>query len=71
MKRRVFAIVSVVILTLGIGTAVYAAEVGPGTFREMLPHMKERHSNMSDSDLEQMYKNCHSQEVISNTRGMM
>lgn len=71
MIKRVSAVIGVVILTLGIGTAVYAAEVGPSTFKEMLPLMKEHHPNMNDSDLEQMYNNCHQQEGMSNTRGMM
>ncbi|WP_313640395.1 hypothetical protein MHH52_19130 [Paenibacillus sp. FSL K6-0276] len=71
MKRGVFAVICVIILSFGIGTAVYAAEVFPSTFKEMLPFMKERHPNMGDSELEQMYKSCHQEDGISNTRGMM
>ncbi|MGG3305802.1 CUE domain-containing protein [Paenibacillus lautus] len=68
MNSKFIAIVGAAALTLGIGTAVYAAEVAPSTFKDMIPFMKEMHPNLSDSDLEQMYNNCHGN---SNTQGMM
>lgn len=68
MKTKFIAIVGATVLTLGIGTAVYAAEAVPGTFKDMLPFMKEMHPNLNDSELEQMYNNCHGN---SNTQGMM
>lgn len=71
LKRGVFAVICVVILSFGIGTAAYAAGFAPSTFKEMLPFMKERHPNMDNSELEQMYKSCHQQDGISNSRGMM
>lgn len=61
MKTKLIAIVGASILALGIGTAAYAAEVGPGTFRDMLPFMKDMHPNLNDSELEQMYNSCHQQ----------
>ncbi|KJB86494.1 hypothetical protein AZ66_18555 [Paenibacillus sp. E194] len=71
MKNKFIAIVGATVLTLGIGTAVYAADVNPGTFKDMLPFMKEMHPNMNDSELEQMYNNCHQRRGNSNYQGMM
>ncbi|WP_339265444.1 CUE domain-containing protein [Paenibacillus sp. FSL K6-1330] len=68
MNSKFIAIVGAAVLTLGIGTAVYASEVAPSNFKDMIPFMKEMHPNLSDSDLEQMYNNCHGN---SNTQGMM
>jgi hypothetical protein len=68
MNSKFIAIIGAAVLTLGIGTAVYAAEVAPSTFKDMTPFMKEMHPNLSDSDLEQMYNNCHGN---STTQGMM
>ncbi|MDR0269682.1 hypothetical protein [Paenibacillus sp.] len=72
MKTKVFAGICAIILSVGIGTAVYAAEVGPGTFRDMLPFMREMHPNLGDSELEQMYNGCRQQgEWNSNSSRMM
>lgn len=71
MKNKIIAIVGAVVLTLGIGTAAYAAEVGPSNFKDMLPFMKEMHPNLNDSELKQMYKNCHQRQGNTNTQGMM
>ena len=71
MKNKIIAIVGATVLTLGIGTAAYATEVGPSTFRDMLPFMKEMHRNLNHSDLEQMYNNCHQSDENTNTQGMM
>lgn len=71
MKTKIIAIVGATILTIGIGTAAYAAEVGPSTFKEMLPFMKEMHPNMNDTELEQMYNSCHQREGNVNSQGMM
>ncbi|MDT8977808.1 hypothetical protein RQP50_16350 [Paenibacillus sp. chi10] len=71
MKNKFIAIVGATVLTLGIGTAVYAADVNPGTIKDMLPFMKEMHPNLNDSELEQMYNNCHQRGGNSNSQGMM
>ncbi|MCJ8014753.1 hypothetical protein MUG84_24020 [Paenibacillus sp. KQZ6P-2] len=71
MKTKIIAIVGATVLTLGIGTAAYAAEIGPSSFKDMLPFIKEMHPTMNDSQLEQMYNNCHQKEGNSDTRGMM
>lgn len=71
MKNKLIAIVGMTVLTLSIGTAAYATEVGTGAFREMLPFMKETHPNLNDSELEQMYNNCHQSDGNANTQGMM
>lgn len=71
MKTKLITVVGAVVLILGIGTAAYAAEVGPGTFKDMLPFMKEMHPNYNESELEQMYQNCHQGEGYTNSRGMM
>ncbi|WP_152394254.1 hypothetical protein [Paenibacillus guangzhouensis] len=71
MKTKLIAIVGASVLALGIGTAAYAAEVGPGNFREMLPFMKEMHPNYNDTELEQMYNNCHQSGGNSNNQGKM
>lgn len=71
MNNKLIAIVGVTVLTLGIGTAAYAAEVVPSALRDMLPFMKEMHTNLNDSELEQMYNNCHPNDENMNTQGMM
>ncbi|MGZ9585177.1 hypothetical protein [Paenibacillus marinisediminis] len=71
MKTKIIAIVGAAVLTLGIGTAAYAAGVGPSTFNDMLPFMKEMHPNLNDSELEQMYNNCHQRAGNADTQGMM
>ncbi|PJN55494.1 hypothetical protein PAEVO_22150 [Paenibacillus sp. GM2FR] len=68
MNSKFIAIVGAAVLTLGIGTAVYASEVATSTFKDMIPFMKEMHPNLSDSDLEQMYNNCHGNSI---PQGMM
>ncbi|TCZ75402.1 hypothetical protein E0485_17520 [Paenibacillus albiflavus] len=70
MKTKVIAILGATTLMLGIGTA-YAAEIGPDTFRDMIPFMKEMHPNLNDNELEQMYNDCHQRLDSSSNRGMM
>lgn len=70
MKTKVLAGIGAVIISVGIGTAVYA-QAGPGTFREMLPFMREMHPNLGDSDLEQMYNSCHQGGRGFDSPGMM
>jgi hypothetical protein len=59
MKKKVWLGLGVVVLALGVGTAVYAAEDGQSTFQEMLPFMKQMHPQWSDEQLENMYQSCH------------
>jgi len=70
MKTKVIAILGASALILGIGTA-YAAEIGPNTFKDMVPFMKEMHPNLNDNELEQMYNDCHQRFDSSSNRGMM
>jgi hypothetical protein len=62
MKPKALAVLAALLLFVGIGTAAYAAEVGPAVFREMLPFMQEMHPDLNDSELEQMYTDCHGPE---------
>lgn len=71
MKSKLLTVLGVTVLTLGIGTAAYAAGGGLNSFNEMLPFMKQMHPQMNDSELEQMYNNCHQREGNTNFRGMM
>ncbi|GAA0135187.1 hypothetical protein YSY43_20270 [Paenibacillus sp. YSY-4.3] len=70
MRAKTIAIIGAVVLTIGIGTAAYAAEAGPSAFRDMLPFMKEMHPNLNDSQLEQMYNSCHQREGNAASQGM-
>ncbi|MFC7680276.1 hypothetical protein [Paenibacillus sp. GCM10028914] len=65
MKNKWIAGLGVAVLTLGIGTAVYA-ETNEMSFQEMLPFMKQMHPGASDQQLNEMYQDCH-----GNNNGMM
>lgn len=78
MKSKIVIGLGVVVLTLGIGTAAYAAGSGQSwgsTFRDLLPHMRQVHPDLSDRQLEQMYQNCHGNSGQNNSgwdgQGMM
>ena len=60
MKMKVFAVLMTAVITIGIGTVAYASNYLPASFKDMLPFMKEMHPQMNDTELEQMYNNCHS-----------
>ncbi|MNO30703.1 hypothetical protein D3C76_206480 [compost metagenome] len=62
MKKKVLVGLGVVVLTLGIGTAAFAAGDGPiqnWSFEDMLPHMKQVHPDFTDQQLKDMYQSCH------------
>jgi len=73
MRSKFVIALGVIVLTLGIGTAAYAAGDGQGlwaSFQDMLPHMREVHPDLSDRQLEDMYQNCHGNSG-QNGQGMM
>ncbi|WP_068780274.1 CUE domain-containing protein [Paenibacillus sp. GM2] len=73
MKSKFVIALGVIVLTLGIGTAAYAAGEGQGlwaSFQDMLPHMRAMHPDLSDRQLEDMYQSCHGNSG-QNERGMM
>ncbi|WMT39577.1 hypothetical protein RE628_19520 [Paenibacillus sp. D2_2] len=73
MKAKFVIGLGVVVLTLGIGTAAYAAGNGQGvwsSFQDMLPHMREVHPDLSDRQLEDMYQSCHGNQG-QDGQGMM
>jgi uncharacterized short protein YbdD (DUF466 family) len=61
LKKLVTSAFTIVLL-LGIGTGVYAASdkiaCKVGDFKEMLPHMQEKHPELSDKQLKEMHKDC-------------
>jgi len=60
VKRKLITLVTVSVLTLGIGSAVYAHGSDEGwSFQEMLPFMKEMHPDMDEQQMEEMYQKCH------------
>ncbi|MCR8644343.1 hypothetical protein NV379_16950 [Paenibacillus sp. N1-5-1-14] len=69
MKLKVFFVMCVAVLTLGIGTAAYAIDAMPHSFKQMLPFMKEMHPEMNEAELEQMYNSCHDKQ--NNTKSRM
>ncbi|QWU13289.1 hypothetical protein SAMN04487895_11830 [Paenibacillus sophorae] len=58
MKKKLWIGIGVIVLTLGIGTAVYAADAGNAGFQQMLPFMKKMHPNLSEQQLNDMHKSC-------------
>ena len=52
MKMKVFAVLMTAVITIGIGTVAYASNYLPASFKDM-------HPQMNDTELEQMYNNCH------------
>ncbi|SEA40448.1 hypothetical protein SAMN05421743_104232 [Thalassobacillus cyri] len=85
MKRKLLAGITAIALVLGLGNVVLAHGDGPGqgpgqgfwqgSFEEMLPFMKEMHPDFNDSQLEEMYQDCHGQNGPNGPgnagRGMM
>lgn len=60
MKKKLISLVTVSLLALGIGSAVYAHGSDAGwSFKEMLPYMKEMHPNMDEQEMKEMYQKCH------------
>lgn len=69
MKRKLITGLGAILLTAGIGTAVYA-DAGGYTFEDMLPFMKQMHPQATEQQLNDMYENCHgSGGMMENYRG--
>ncbi|WP_374016222.1 FAD/FMN-containing dehydrogenase [Paenibacillus thiaminolyticus] len=60
MKKRLVW-VGATAIALIFGTAVYASGSGSdgSGYDQMLPHMKQMHPDMTDTQLEQMVQHCH------------
>lgn len=65
MKNKLFLGLGAIVLTFGIGTAVYA-EANSIPFEDMLPFMKQMHPQATEQQLNDMYQSCH-----ANNGGMM
>ncbi|KWX75220.1 FAD/FMN-containing dehydrogenase [Paenibacillus riograndensis] len=63
MKKIWLGIIALV-LVMGIGTSVYAAEAdnGQSWFENMLPFAKKMHPDLTDSQIKDMVNNCHSKQ---------
>ncbi|MDT3425773.1 hypothetical protein J2Z22_001292 [Paenibacillus forsythiae] len=68
MRKKLWIGIGAIVLTLGIGTAVYAADTGSKTFEQMLPFMKKMHPNLTEQQLNDMHKSC---EEHSGSMGTM
>lgn len=76
MKKKLWIGIGAIVLTLGIGTAVYAADTGNPAFEQMLPFMKKMHPNLTDQQLNDMHKSCGEQKgnldnMMKSGSGMM
>lgn len=58
MNKKLWIGLGAIVMTLGIGTAVYAADAGSETFQDMLPFMKQMHPKLSDQQLQNMHSAC-------------
>ena len=62
MKKKIVSIAIASIFTLGLGNVVLAhggSSDNSWSFEEMLPHMKDMHSEMNEQQMEQKYQDCH------------
>lgn len=59
MSKKVWITLAAVVMTLVIGTAVYAAADESGSFQSMLPFMKQMHPDLSEQQLQEMHSACH------------
>ncbi|WP_232696067.1 hypothetical protein [Brevibacillus daliensis] len=62
MKKKLIMVLSGV-LVAGIATSVYANGIYSEHYQQMKPYMQQMHPEMSDGQIEQMYRNCHGQNV--------
>ncbi|MCD8500605.1 MAG: hypothetical protein LRY71_01645 [Bacillaceae bacterium] len=71
MKKKVIAL-SVATLILSVGTVAFASSndenFGRRNFDEMLPRMQEMHPDFTESELEEMYNNCHGEGGMMRNR---
>lgn len=60
MKKLFIGLITLVLI-LGIGTSVYAANTdnGTGFFEQMLPFAKQMHPDLTDQQIQNMYDACH------------
>lgn len=68
MKNKFLAGIGVAVLTLGLGTAVYA-DANNWSFRDMLPFMKQMHPEASEQQLYNMYESCHGKDGAMTRNG--
>lgn len=70
MKKFAVGMLSAALI-IGAGTAVFAAENGSSSkglnFEQMLPFMQKMHPNLSNGELNQMYKSCNGNGGMMNT----
>jgi len=60
MKKTLIGGAILLVLSLGVGAVVFAAEEdGKINFGQMLPHMQKMHSDMTTEQLNDMYNSCH------------
>ncbi|GGH21689.1 hypothetical protein [Paenibacillus segetis] len=78
MKKKLIVSLSVIALTMSIGTAVIAAGNNEGNYNnyeDMLPHMQQVHPDLNEKQLNDMYNNCHNNTDVkkqnSNAQNMM
>ncbi|MYL32128.1 hypothetical protein GLW08_05080 [Pontibacillus yanchengensis] len=71
MKKKIFSALLVLLVVLGLSNVVMAHgdenTRGPHSVlgldvAEMIPWMKDMHPNMSDEELNEMYRDCHQNE---------
>lgn len=75
MKKLVTSAFTLILL-FGLGTGVMAAsnklDCKVGDFKEMLPFMQEKHSELNEKELKEMHKDCVSQmKKVSNADCML
>ena len=67
--KKLMIVSGALVLVLALGTGVFAATSNDAGFKQMLPFMKQMHPNVSEQQLEDMYKSCHRDGADSS--GMM
>lgn len=71
--KKLWIGISTAALVMGIGTAgAYAASDNNDVFKQMLPHAKQMHPNLTEKQLKEMHNNCHNSNGNgSEMQGMM
>ncbi|MNO06091.1 hypothetical protein D3C81_2277160 [compost metagenome] len=67
MSKKIWMGLSIIILAMGIGTAVYAAGDETSQLKNMLPFMKEMHPNLSEDQLLDMHQSGDMSKMMQNT----
>lgn len=77
--KKLWIGLTTLVLVMGIGAAgAYAATTetdsntnnGKGSFEQMLPHAKQMHPDLTDQQIKDMYKSCHTNNGTGNKRMM-